>query len=400
MVMAVEVRTAEESDREPMHQLGQHGFAVRATAYDEEVDRTGAPLDRRLVAVDGGRIVGKLAVWELGQWFGGSRVPMGGVAGVAVEAAHRGRGVASALLRAALAAMRERGEVLSTLYPMNHTLYRRHGWEVAGSFPQHRVDLRALGALPSPGQARILRRAERDDLPALRDIHQRMSRYEPGNLWYGDEFAFRRLLDHPGFQEAYVTEHDGAVTGAVTIAREETAEERGFYSLVIMSLVAVDLDTELALLHLLSNYHPVARTAELVAASHHALPMLLGERELHPAGKGWCWMSRLVDARAAVAARGYPHDVDVELHLDIADTSAPWNAGAHVLRVKAGQGSLEPGGRGDVQLSSGALASLYTGWANARRLAMVGMLPGAGEQNLVALDRAFGGRTPWARDFF
>lgn len=399
--MAIEVRTARDDDREAMHRLGQLGFAARSSAYDEEADRGGVPLDRRLVATDGGEIVGRLSVWELGQWFGGHRVPMGGVGGVAVEPAYRGRGVASGLLRRALEQMRERGEALSTLYPMNHTLYRRFGWEVAGSYPEQKLDLRALAALPRPARVATTRRAVETDLPDLRRLHEEVSRDEPGNLWYGPEFAARRLLGgKPVDNDAYVAVRDGALVGLVIVERGSATDDRGFFKLSVRQLIGSDLDAELTLLHLLGSYHPVAEVVEIVAPQSFALPMLLGERDLRPAGWGWCWMTRLVDAPAAIAARGYAPEIDVEVHLDLADDTAPWNTGPHVLRIKDGHAALEPGGRADVRLGIGPFAALYTGWANPRRLGRAGLVSAAEDTDLDALDRAFGGRTPWSRDFF
>ncbi|GAA4990932.1 GNAT family N-acetyltransferase [Actinopolymorpha pittospori] len=399
--MALEVRTARDEDREAMHHVGQQGFAARPADYDEKSDRSATPLDRRLVAVEGERIVGRLAVWELGQWFGGRQVPMGGIGGVAVAPDFRGKGVATALLHQVVAAMRERGEVLSTLYPMNHTLYRRHGWETAGSYPEQSLDLRALTALPKPSRQIDIRPTAEGDLLAVSRLHEDVSRDEPGNVFHGSVFAARRLLGYAGIQEGYVAETDGAVTGLLILTRSDAPKgDQGFYTLSINQLVAADLDSELALLRLVAAHYPVAREVTLVVPPHAALTTLLGERDLRPAGQGWSWMTRLVDAAGAVAARSYAAEVDVEVHLDIEDSVAPWNAGPHVLRVKDGQGLLEPGGRGDVRLGIGRLASLYTGWAAPRRLARLGLLPGAGEQDLLGLDRTFSSRTPWSRDFF
>lgn len=398
--MAIEVRTARDDERQALHRLSQQAFAARPAPYDEAGDRAATPLDRRLVASEDGRIVGKLAVWKLGQWFGGRRVPMGGVAGVAVEPFARGRGVASALIRHALVAMRERGEVISTLYPMNHTLYRRHGWEVAGAYPESRVDLAALHALPSPKLRSTIRPAEEADLPALRRLHEQVWRDEPGSLWHGAEFARRCMAAHDGVQDVYVAERADEIVGFVTVTRGDAPDDRGFYALAVRTYAALDLDAELELFRLLLSYHPVAEVVNVVLHQAAATPMFLSERVLRPTGLGWCWMTRLVDAPGAIAARGYAEDVDIEVHLDIEDTSAPWNTGAHVLRIKDGQGCLEPGGRGQVRLGIGPLAALYTGWANPRRLRRLGLVTGAEEGDLAALDRAFGGRTPWAQEFF
>ncbi|HKJ55097.1 MAG TPA: GNAT family N-acetyltransferase, partial [Nitriliruptoraceae bacterium] len=93
--------------------------AAFSTSMHAEVDDTDiyAPDDHRLVAVDGGRVVGHLAVWPFGQTIGGRVVPMGGVGGVAVAPDRRGRGVGSALLGAGLDLMADHGLIVSTLYP-------------------------------------------------------------------------------------------------------------------------------------------------------------------------------------------------------------------------------------------------------------------------------------------
>src|SRR5262249_59792346 len=73
------------------------------------------------------------------------------------------------------------------------------------------------------------------------------------------------------------------------------------------------------------------------------------------------WMLRLVDAPAAIAARGYADDVRVEVPLEITDAACPWNVGRHTLVVERGAGRLERGGSGAVRLGIRALASLYSG---------------------------------------
>lgn len=138
------------------------------------------PAERRLVATDRGQVVGHLGVSGLGQSYGGRVVPMGGVAGVAVAPTHRRAGVGSALLRAALAGMRARGEHLSTLYPMASTPYRRSGWEVAGTWLRRRVPVRSLTTLPRPEVAHRFAPVSDDDLPAMTRLHDEVSRHHPG----------------------------------------------------------------------------------------------------------------------------------------------------------------------------------------------------------------------------
>lgn len=398
--MTIEVRNPAEHERELLHTMSERAFRLHPAPFDVEDDRAAIPLSRRLVATIDDVMVGKLGVWELGQWFGERRVPTGGIAGVAVEPEHRGRGIASALLRATLQSMRERGEALATLYPMNHTLYRRRGWEIGGTCPEHDVPIHVLAALPYPRRAVALRPARPDDLPALLALHDHVARHEPGNLAYGPEFAPRRMLGQPGRQEAFVASVDGTPTGSVTFVKEAGRDGVEWYSLSVRHLAALDIDTELALWRLLASYQPLARTVRFVAPPQAALPHLLGEREVRPAGAGWAWMSRFVDAAAAIAARGYPEEAAAEIELDIVDELAPWNAGPYVLGVKDGSGRLEPGGAGTVRVTIGHLTAIYTGWADPALYARWGYLPGAGADEIAALRRCFTGKTPWSAVFF
>jgi predicted acetyltransferase len=400
--VGIEVRTAREDEREALHQLSQLAFSARPSAFDEDEDRTNNPLDRRLVATDGSKLVGRFSIWELGQWFGGRKVPMGGVSAVAVDPGYRQRGVGSRLVAAALTAMRERGEVIASLYPMNHTFYRRHGWEVAGSFPEYEVDLRDLADLPKPSRPVVVRPATEADLPAMRAVHDELACEEPGNLSYGDLFAARRMLGYTGIQESYVAELDGRLTGSITFAHKDTSGGREFFRLSVGHHVAADLDTELAFARLLAGHYPVARTLTFVAPQNRALTMQLGERGTRPHGEGWCWMTRLVDAPGAIAARGYDESVSAEVRLDLTDPGAAWNTGRWTLHVRDGKGTLEParGNGGAVALSVGQLAALYTGWSSPAQLSRRGLLSSATEADVAALTRIFRGPSPWCQNFF
>ena len=48
----------------------------------------------------GEQILGGLAFYKLGQWFGGQTLPMAGIAGVAVEPEYRAAGIAAELIAA------------------------------------------------------------------------------------------------------------------------------------------------------------------------------------------------------------------------------------------------------------------------------------------------------------
>src|SRR5437879_57162 len=144
--MTVAVRDFEQSDLDWVNRL-------RSVAFGGPTWGT-MPLDgwRGFVAELPGGPCGFLRIYDYAQYFGGVAVPMGGLASVAVTPHARGRGVASALLDAALAAMREDGHCVSALFPSVASLYRIRGWEQVGVLQW--LDLR-IDRLLRFGDARI-----------------------------------------------------------------------------------------------------------------------------------------------------------------------------------------------------------------------------------------------------
>jgi GNAT superfamily N-acetyltransferase len=69
----------------------------------------------------------------MGQWVGGRAVPTVGIAGVGSRPDQRGQGSAKALMQAVLNEARGQGVALSTLYPATDSVYRRVGYERAGT---------------------------------------------------------------------------------------------------------------------------------------------------------------------------------------------------------------------------------------------------------------------------
>ena len=101
----------------------------------------------------------------------GARIPLGGVSTRRErpgESALRRRG---ALLRTALAEMRDRGQCLSGLYTPHYSLYRRFGWQIAHRMISYAFPPKAVAtSIPRPDGS--LRRVTADDwqeLSALRD---------------------------------------------------------------------------------------------------------------------------------------------------------------------------------------------------------------------------------------
>jgi len=356
----------------------------------------------RLVgAFEGVRLVGMVGVHALAQYFGGRAVPMGGVHTVAVAPHRRGEGLGRRLLAEALAGMRERGEALSTLFPATTRLYRAQGFELAGATVWRRIAPRDLDPLPRPAGAR-LREVAPAEIPRLAACHAELAAATNGFVARAPAFWETAGARHwPGRRIFAAEDARGRITGyAVYRALEgELGAIGGPFRIAVDEILWTERDAGLALWRLLGSWAPQVETIFWRGTAEDPLLLLLRDQELGFVAEVR-WMSRLVDAAAAVAARGFADGLEAEAHLELADAALPANAGRWALRVAKGRGELVPGGRGDLRLDAGALAALFTGWATPDRLARAGRLAGEHRESRAALAAAFAGPTPWMPEMF
>lgn len=384
----------------------EQALRIRAQAFNLPRDRLESGRsrerpDRLLGAFEAGRLVGRATVHDLGQFFGGRSVPMGGLASVAVAPHRRGMGVGRALIAAALELMRDRGQVISSLYPATGVPYRHMGWELAGLRVRRRVPLRSLATLPAPTAVEV-RPAEPADREQIIPAYMRVAATRNGFVDRSDWTWDLRLDGAFGGEDhryLYVAERDGEVAGYLAYHHSESTGDDEWIGLSVDEIIAEDPEALFALWRLIATNSSVTVRATYYGGAEEPLAFFLPEQDMHTISD-WRWMARLVDAAGAIASRGYPSEVSVSVHLAIDDRHAPWNAGRHVLRVADGKGALEPGGKGEVELSSNALAPLFTGLASARTLAAHGLIHGASPADLDALTVAFAGPVPWMVDFF
>jgi predicted acetyltransferase len=345
------------------------------------------------------RLVAMAQVIPFGQFFGGRSVPMGGVASVAVAPEARGRGYAARLVATVVAHMRTRGDAISTLFPATTSLYRTHGWEIAGRHARSVVAPDALRGI-RPGRPVALRRARRDDATALAECYRRVARGSNGLLDRPSE-RWTWLLAAWDTLQAYVAEEDGRIAGYL-VYRHVTPRPHHFagFGIQVDEVLADDRDVLAALWALVGTSSTQFEDVIVRgSAADTLLAFLLPEPAVRTTNTQH-WMLRIVDADAAVAARGFPPGVAAEVPLDVTDALVPENAGRWVLRVADGQGRLERGGDGTVRLDVGALATLYAGFATTATLARLARIAGGSEALRARLDACFAGPSPWIIDPF
>lgn len=315
-------------------------------------------------AFDGSRLVGTARYHLMRQWWHGRSMSMAGAAGVKVAPEERGRGVGTAMMTMLLDEIRERGFAVSALFPTTAPLYRGMGWEIAGGRYETVLPARALTALANPDQpaaagqgAPKLRRATPADGAAIVAVqglvHERLmhcgpTTREPSDLhdWLDDEDHFTYLAD------------DGFLSYRWSADMTE---------IEVHELVAGSAGTARAFWQIIASYAAMASRVRACLAPDDPVTWLTRDPAA-TTGQLETWMLRLVDAPAAVAARGYPADASVSVRLDLTDPALPANSGRWALEVSGGAGSLTrladaaPGSSADaLSLGARGFAALYAG---------------------------------------
>ena len=401
--MTSPVIRAPETDEEwkQCFRIAAQGFGGVITPEAEAEQLPKFHRDRVLAVFVGDDVAAWSQVRPFGQFFGGRGVPMGGFSPVVTAAEHRGHGFGSLVTAAQLPKLRERGEVISGLYPAQTQLYRGNGFEVAGVYVYRTFPTRSLHKLRPTGSVAV-RKATAEDLPAIKDCYRRFAATQDGwldrpDVWWDDlcpadkigteQFVY--LVDGP----------DGSVRGYVRYRHGKVPPPGHGYSLQVGEVCAEEPDVALAFWRLLGTSSTQAEHVRASGAPEHPLLLVLPDQDLKTTDE-IRWMLRVVDAPGAIAARGFPPSVRATVDLAVADRQCDWNAGRWQLTVEDGHGSLTKGGAGDVSLTINGLSALYSGYASATTLRQTGLLTGGDARALSDLTAAFSGPTPSIVDFY
>ena len=334
----MEIRTLRDSELEQALELGADAF--HASEDQRESFRRFVDPARVVGAFEGDRLLAMSGVVEFGQYFGGRSVPMGGLASVAVAPDVRGRGLAGQVIRPCIEAMRECGEAISSLYPATTSLYRSVGWEVAGNLSIRSVEPRLLRSLPCPQGGGVRPFVEADRL-ALRACYDRFASSANGCLDRPTDWWERREVGWKG-GSVYVFEgQDGALEGYLVYRQTdgEYTDLGGEFRIVVDELVNCTHDAGLGLWGLLASWSSQVEKLVFSGATDDAILLSMPEQVFQTLAE-IRWMTRIVDVEAAIAARGFPSGLDVELSLQLRDEDVASNRGRFRLTVQKGRGQL------------------------------------------------------------
>jgi predicted acetyltransferase len=396
-----EIRVPSESDR------GQVVDALRVSFNRPRswVEGRGStlPIGEFRCAVVDGQVVATAAAFRTRQWFAGRDVPMTGVYGVTTRPEYRASGHGSAVVAQILHEQRADGAAVSALFPAVLRPYRRLGYELAGTYTEHRVPLDAIPEDLGADLPTVDRLDPERDAEGAAACFEAVVRRSNGTMSFPDPDWFRRRMLDPGSDEVahsvLVRDASGGVEGFLTARNVEAPGHLDVdFGVECSAFVARSGLAARALLAYLRSFRGLGRWAKWPGPTNDPLALIVDEQEISHAFR-YSWMERILDVPAAFEARGWP-EIDADVTFAVDDPLFEENRGPWRLSVRAGAPAISSVPDTDVRpIPIGALSAMFTGHITATDAAWLGHLDRP-DPAIAAFDALLAGTAPWSPVFF
>jgi predicted acetyltransferase len=398
--MDVEIRAIADDEFEECARSLELAFSGRPAPEDLTRERLVAEMDRWLGAFEDGRIVGSAVAASYTVTVpGGAQVAAAGVTAVGVQPTHRRRGINTALMRAQLDAIHERGEAIAMLYASEGGIYGRYGYGLAAFLGEIKFQTERSafirGYRPT-GRVRLLEREEA--LSSMRPVYDEAQRRRPGMVALDDRWWRWLFFEHEKDEPSFFAVHDAdgvADAFAVYRVKHEWPDSIPRLELTVNRLMATTPQAYADIWRYLFDIDLVHSVNAWNRPVDESLFLLMQEpRRLRFRTSDGLYI-RLVDVPAALEARGYVGEG--RLVLDVQDPFCPWNEGRYVLEVSGGDArctrtDAEP----DIACSVTDLGATYLGGVTFRQLHRAGRVDELNAGTLARADALFAGDlAPW-----
>ena len=403
-------------DVRPVRDLGEFRRAVGAIGHyfggwppdDEAAERfsSNLPFDRLHAAFDGDRIVGGAGAFPFELTVPGGTVGCAGVTVVGVLPTHRRRGILTAMMRAQLDDVRQRGEPIAALWASEEPIYRRYGYGLASLSCEIGIPSGYTGLREPRDERAVARLVPLDGAKdVIAPIYERVRARTPGMFARTDTWWETRNLPDPperrqggGEKNALVLELDGE-PAAYALYRVHSKFESGSaagHVDVVEAVADGPVATRELWRCLLDMDWKATLKAHLLPIDHPLLHQLSYPRRMQMRIGDGLWV-RLVDIGAALSARAYADEGPVVLEVE--DGFLPDNAGR--WRLSGGK-AVRTDDEADLALDVGELGAAYLGGFTFGELVRAGAVRELKEGGAARADAVFltGSPKPWCPEIF
>jgi predicted acetyltransferase len=357
----------------------------------------------------GGGVLGCLRITPFEVCSRGERMPMAGIAAVAVQPEARRRGIAEAIMEDALRKMYEMDFPISMLFPFKHRFYKKFGYAYVGNMAEYDVSPSDIQNLPERSKVRAFVKSDRAKVKkVLEEEIRRRGSFTPLR-----NDSFWDLVVFPKFKDAYVYD-DGEVKGyAVMELYKEAAPAPGAFGepvINIKELVGLEAAAHRGLWGFIGALGEQISRVRYLAQADYPLHLFLKEprernyRRLFFEYKSFSttasgFMLRVINVPEALVRLKHSLESPADFVLKINDGNLPRNSGTFNLHVHQGETAVSETRRqvqfeADIEIFS----QIYSGFLKASEAVRYGFAS-ADPAVLPKLDELFGAPSPFIYQF-
>ena len=394
--MGFEYRFARPDDMAALMYAQQLGFggSTAAAEVDRQLAATRIRHEWRLCAFEDGRPVAQIVIVPVVMRWNGRDITAAGVTDVFTLPTHRRRGLLRELMTRAYAHMRDAGRCVAILEASMAAIYQRFGWAVAYTGLAHDFDprhLRFVDEIAVRGRVRLVQHEEAR--AAVEGVYARFVAPKTLPLRRGDfEWSAALRLTNtarPPLLVAVYEEGEETLGYAIYGVGQLSGRKPGDpdQQITVLEWVWLTAAAHRGLLSYAAG-HDLAGSVRLVSLplDDPLVYQIEEPRALNTQASDGA-LARIVDAEAALTARGYEGRGRLVIAVD--DTDAPWNSGVWQITVDGDTEVRRVSAEPQVRMTPRVLALLVSGYQPARILARAGLIQCADPAALAVADALF-----------
>ena len=372
----MEFRQLTSDDREAFAKLAQYAFEPTKNTYDNVIPEDfeeSKPHLKDMSQVygyfDNDVLVSTSAFFSSVVIIRKKELPMSGIWGVCTAPSYRNKGLVRQTMITILKEMREKGILISTLYPFKFSFYEQFGWKLANVNHRYHVELSKF--ISRPVANRTIR--EVNTLDHLKEVYSKVAGEKYNYMVKRNEDDWRRRINpkEPGFLFVCYDTQDNPCGYLVTrfmehLPPDAEGVDKSEQTIYLPEIYWDDRETKQALFNFLRT-HVDHRKYVVFSTADSNMLSFLGEarikaNEVFPGS-----MARVIDVVSVIEA--FDYSVEADFVLKVKDSECDWNNDSFRMKVSEGKATLKRTTQSpDVSTNIGSLSQMITGFRTASQL--------------------------------
>ncbi len=299
----------------------------------------------------GAGLLGCIRITPFEVYSRGVKMPMAGIAAVAVQPEARRRGIADILMEDALRKMYEMDFPVSMLFPFKHRFYKKYGYAFVGTMMEYELSPGDITTFTERSRVRVFGKLDRSKVKRI--LEQEIQR--SGGFTPVRNDSFWDLVVLPKFRDAYIYD-DGEAKGYLALEiYKETASTKsapGESVINIKELVGLSAAAHRGLWGFVSALGEQVSRVKFLAPADYPLHLFLREprekeyrrlffeyKSLATVASGF--MLRVINVRDALALMRHSIESPNDFVLRINDGNLPQNSRPMSLHVHDGETAVD-----------------------------------------------------------